>query len=344
MAVRVPNQKANRDFVYYFLQSPYFASYVETSTIQTGVPHINLGILRSAPAIWPERNEQRQIASVLVALDDKIELNRRMNHTFEEIARVVFNDWFVDFGPTRAKIEGRAPYLAAELWELFPNTLDDEDTPVGWRWEGIGDHVVARKGLNYKGASLTDDSLGLPLHNLNSILEGGGYKHDGLKFYSGAYKPRHIIRPGDLIVANTEQGFDHLLIGYSALVPTWVGNEGLFSHHIFRITPRPASPLSRVWLHYALSATSFGETIRRFSNGTTVNMLPADAFEIPNIVVPPLALVRKFDEFVWPMLRQQEDAVCESRTLGHTRDFLLPKLMSGEVCLREAEKAVEAVA
>ena len=267
-----------------------------------------------------------------------------MNETLEAMARVIFKDWFVDFGPTRAKAEGRAPYLAAELWDLFPDALDDEDKPVGWTLERIGNHVVAMKGLSYKGAGLSDKANGIPLHNLNSILEGGGYKHDGLKYYTGDYKPRHTMQPGDLIVANTEQGFDHLLIGYSALVPEWIGQKGLFSHHLFKVEPRPDSHLSHIWLHFALSATWFGEAIRRFSNGTTVNMLPQDAFEIPEVIVPPSALVRAFDQFVGPKLLRQEYAVRESRTLGQSRDLLLPRLMSGEIRLTEAEKVLEAVA
>ena len=79
------------------------------------------------------RVEQTAIASILGALDDKIDLNRRMNETLEAMARAIFKDWFVDFGPTRAKMEGRAPYLAPEIWALFPDRLDDEGKPEGWR-------------------------------------------------------------------------------------------------------------------------------------------------------------------------------------------------------------------
>ena len=75
--------------------------------------------------------EQRSIASVFGALDDKIDLNRRMNETLEAMARALFKDWFVDFGPTRAKAEGRAPYLSPDLWDLLPDSLDDDDKPVG---------------------------------------------------------------------------------------------------------------------------------------------------------------------------------------------------------------------
>lgn len=341
--VRALPDKLDPGFLVRFLAHPGVKTYIESFNAGGSRRAITKGHIESFLIPLPPLEDQQAIASTLGAFDDKIELNRRMNETLDATARAIFKDWFVDFGPTRAKAEGRAPYLDPDLWDLFPDALDD-DKPVGWKRERIGNHIVAKKGLSYKGAGLTDKTNGMPLHNLNSILEGGGYKNDGLKFYSGDYKPRHIVRPADLIVANTEQGFDHLLIGYSALVPAWVAKEGLFSHHIFKVEPRSVSPLSRVWLHFALSASWFGEAIRRFSNGTTVNMLPQDAFEIPEIIVPSSELVRAFDQFVGPSLRRQEDSVGESRTLAQTRDLLLPKLMSGEIRLPHAEEAVEAVA
>ena len=287
--------------------------------------------------------EQRAVASILGALDDKIDLNRRMNETLEAMARALFKDWFVDFGPTRAKMEGREPYLAPELWALFPDRLDDEGKPAGWTSEPIGEHLRAQKGLSYKGSGLTDANRGIPLHNLNSVIEGGGYKASGLKYYSGEYQSRHRIKPGDLIVANTEQGFDHLLIGYSAIVPRWAGAKGLFSHHLFKIEPREGSPLSRVWLHYAISSSPAGDAIRRFSNGTTVNMLPSDAFLAPSLVVPPHAIVSSFAEAASLFLDRKELNFDESQTLAQTRDLLLPKLMSGEIRVREAKRIVEKV-
>ena len=309
----------------------------------SGQPLLNQTILKQIGFHVPPPSERIAIGNLLGALDDKIELNRQTNATLEAMARALFKDWFVDFGPTRAKAEGRAPYLSPHIWELFPDALDDEDKQVGWLREPIGKHVIARKGLSYKGSGLTDEAEGLPLHNLNSVLEGGGYKNEGLKFYSGDFKSNHLVKPGDLIVANTEQGFDHLLIGYSALVPSWAGDQGLFSHHIFKVEPRAASPLSRFWLHFALSASNFGEAVRRFSNGTTVNMLPSDAFVIPNLVIPPSQLVSAFDALIEPILQRQEAMVGESRTLAQTRDLLLPKLMSGEIRMREAARIAEAV-
>src|ERR1035437_6958400 len=91
----------------------------------------------------PPKLHQRAIASVLAALDDKIELNRRTNETLESMTRATFKDWFVGFGPTRAKMEGLAPYLVPEIWELFPYRLDDEGKPEGW------DLVPARDMIDF---------------------------------------------------------------------------------------------------------------------------------------------------------------------------------------------------
>ena len=140
------------------------------------------------------------------------------------MARSIFRDWFVDFGPTRAKMEGLDPYLPPELWSLFPDKLVDSELgeiPEGWDVKSMGDCISLERGLSYKGAGLA--SKGMPMHNLNSVHEGGGYKDYGIKFYKGEFKDRHVTRPDDVIVSNTEQGHDRLLIGFAAIVPKRFG-------------------------------------------------------------------------------------------------------------------------
>ena len=96
--------------------------------------------MTQAPLHIPRNIEgQRAIARILSALDNKIDLNRRTNEALEAMARMMFKDWFVDFGPTRAKAEGRPSYLVPELWSLFPAALDDDDKPVGWRIGALSD-------------------------------------------------------------------------------------------------------------------------------------------------------------------------------------------------------------
>ena len=200
--------------------------------------------------------------------------------------------------------------------------------------------VVLKRGIwGYKGSGLGDS--GLPLHNLNSIYEGGGYKYEGIKYYDGEYADRHVVRPGDVIVANTEQGHDRLLIGYAAIVPRLFGDRGIASHHIYRLRPKPHGPLTSAFLCHLLNSPQMHDVVSGYANGTTVNMLPFDGVQKPQIVCPPQSLVAMFDSLATKVGERREEMVLESRTLAQLRDALLPKLISGELRVKDAEKFIE---
>ena len=125
--------EADPIFVYYNLSGR--REEIRAAGVGSAVPILNKTDFGHLEIILPPLSEQRDIAHILSALDDKIELNRRMNRTLEEMARAIFKDWFIDFGPTRAKVEGRDPYLPAEVWDLFPDSLVDSELgeiPKGW--------------------------------------------------------------------------------------------------------------------------------------------------------------------------------------------------------------------
>ncbi len=253
----------------------------------------------------PDIREQHAIAEVLRVLDDKIELNRRMNRTLESMAQAVFRQWFVE-------------------------NEDSKD----WETQSLEQHIEAERGLSYKGEGLSKDD-GIPMHNLNSVYEGGGYKYEGIKYYTGEYKERHIVRSGDIIVTNTEQGFQYLLIGYPAIVPKHFGATGIFSHHIYRVQALSASPLKTYYLYFLLMDPLVREQIIGCTNGTTVNMLSVDGLQTPKFKLPPKELIDKFEQFAAPIFEKLELLYEECRTLASLRDTLLPKLMRGEVRVKD---------
>jgi type I restriction enzyme S subunit len=316
MRLRVNREIADPLFYFYFYRSSTGRHELLKNASQVGTPGIAtpLTSLRSTRVPLPPLAEQRAIADVLGALDDKIELNRQMNETLEALAQTLFKNWFVDAVATKP--------------------------PKGWRKSRLGEHVEVAKGLSYKGSGLAD--AGVPLHNLNSIYEGGRYKHEGLKHYTGEYKDRHIIHPGDVIVANTEQGFDHLLIGYPAIVPKRYGKFGLFTHHIYRVRPLPNSPLTNHFIYLLLISADVREQVIGHTNGTTVNALARSGIEQAAFALPTAERIAEFEQIVAPMFEQQENLYDESRTLAELRDALLPKLLSGE--LRVPTKLKEAAA
>ena len=335
------------DFIYWFLAQDRITEQLHTIAEHStsAYPSIRPADIERLTLNLPPLSEQRAIAHILGALDDKIELNRRMNETLEAMARALFKSWFVDFDPVRAKMEGRDTGLPKPIANLFPDRLMDSilgETPEGWAIESLAEHFEAVKGVSYKGSGLGDD--GVPLHNLNSIREGGGYKYEGIKYYSGEYSDRHSVRPGDVIVANTEQGHDRRLIGYAALVTRVFGSHGIASHHVYRLRTRRNGRLSTGFLHLLLNSPQVHDMVSGYANGTTVNMLPIDALQRPLVVVPPKGLAEALDTVAGCAEQRRERIVKESRNLTAVRDTLLPKLISGEMRVRDAEKIIGVLA
>jgi type I restriction enzyme S subunit len=341
--IRLDQTKAVPRFIHYVLSSPDCRGLVHRSVAQSAQPNFNLRDIGDLPVPTLTLSEQRAIAHVLGTLDDKIDLNRRVNETLEAMAQAIFKSWFVDFDPVRAKRAGtarRAP-TPPDIADLFPDSFEDSELgeiPKGWEIAALGDHFDYVKGVSYKGSGLSEN--GMPLHNLNSVYEGGGYKFEGIKYYNGEYAERHLVEPGDVIVANTEQGHDRLLIGYAAIVPRLFGKRGIASHHIYRLRPKDDSPLTAAFLCQLLNSAQMHDVVSGYANGTTVNMLPPAGVQQPEIVVPPRALVAVFNDFVTQIESRREEMVVESRTLATLRDTLLPKLISGEMRVKDAERFI----
>ena len=330
-------------FLAYYLKSREFKEFISgVLGDKSAQPNASASTMTAAPLSAPkDKAEQRAIAHILGTLDDKIELNRRMNETLGEMARALFKSWFVDFDPVRAKMEGRDPDLPKHLADLFPDRLVDSGLgliPEGWEVEALDECLDVAKGLSYKGTGISSD--GVPMHNLNSIYGGGGYKDDGIKYYNGDYQPRHVIQPGDVIVANTDLGHDRLLIGFAAIVPKRFGDNGLFSHHIYRVRPKGSFALTPDFIYQLLNTQVMHSTVSGYANGTTVNMLPADALRIPLIVIPPPQVVTTFSTIAEAARIRQEKFIVDSQTLLALRDVLLPKLISGELRVTDVERLI----
>lgn len=151
---------------------------------------------RSLKISAPSLPEQRAIAHILGTLDDKIELNRRRNQTLEAMARALFKDWFVDFGPVRAKMEGREPYLPADLWQLFPDRLDDEGKPEGWSEQPLDEIADFLNGLALQKFRATDPSDSLPVIKIAELRNGVSAKSDRA---SREVPAKYIIKDGDFL-------------------------------------------------------------------------------------------------------------------------------------------------
>lgn len=330
MAISVDPNFADRNYVYYYLKSPQFIEYLDSSIIQTGVPHINLGILRNAPANWPDLHVQQAIASILSALDDKIELNRRMNETLEAMARAIFKDWFVDFGPTRAKMEGRAPYLATDIWSLFPDRLDEEGKPAGWKLTPLSDLIEVNppESLPRGKPAPYLDMASLPTVGPNPdpyVLREFG---SGMRF-----------RNGDTLLARITPCLENGKAAFVQGLPE--GETGWGSTEYIVLRARPPIPAAVAYL-IARDPVFRTHAIRSMTGTSGRQRASNDAISTYPLAKPQNeALWGHLDEIIAPMFARIAANARENETLAATRDLLLPKLMSGELRLGGADNLGE---
>src|SRR5882672_7849913 len=185
--VRADSSKIFPHFLGYVLRElqPQIEMLAQGSTGQTELGRTRLGELL-VPT--PPMAEQRAIAHILGTVDEKIELNRRTSKALEIIVARLFKSWFIDFDPVHVKLNRGNQALPNDIAELFPDRFEGSELgtiPAGWAVTTLGEHIDASKGMSYKGEGLAE--RGMPMHNLNSVYEGGGYKYEGIKHYDGDF-------------------------------------------------------------------------------------------------------------------------------------------------------------
>ncbi len=308
-------------FVYYFLK------WLDLSHFNSGSAQesLNRNYIYPIPVVTPPADEQAAIACILGALDDKIDLNRRMNETLEAMARAIFQDWFVTFGPTRAKQEGRPPYLAPDLWSLFSDRLDDNGKPEGWRIEPLDQIAEFLNGLALQKYPATGDG-DLPVIKIAQLRAGDAVGGD---WASSAIPAQYVVEDGDVLFSWSG----------SLIQRVWTGGRGALNQHLFKVTSKRWPK----WLHYFW----VGHHLPTFqsiaaSKATTMGHIQRHHLSEAETVFGPKGVIDAANEIIAPLFQRMISNAIESRTLAATRDLLLPKLMSGELRVKDAERLTEA--
>ena len=333
----------NNTYLKFAMQSAFVQNQLEARSTGTTVLGIRQSELKKVEIPLPPLDEQNRIAHVLGTLDDKIELNRQMNETLEAIARAIFKSWFVDFDPVRAKMEGRLPVgMDAANATLFPSAFQDSPLgkiPKGWKAEQIGNVVEIIKGRSYKSSELVESDTALV--TLKSIMRGGGYRPDGLKPYTGKYKPEQIITPGELVVSYTDLTQEAEVIGKPAIVRGDEKYQTLVASLDLGIIRPLESTVSTWFLYHLFRSSDFHSHIYGYATGTTVLHLSKDGIPSYPFVFPPEDVLHLFDSIVKLLFAKIEFNESQSHTLSQIRDALLPKLLSGEIRVDDVEKRLE---
>ncbi|HWP60974.1 MAG TPA: restriction endonuclease subunit S [Candidatus Acidoferrales bacterium] len=274
---------------------------------------------------WPQgASERRAIAHILGTLDDKIELNRRMTETLEAMARALFKSWFVDFDPVRAKAEGRDPGLPQPLVDLFPARLVDSELgeiPEGWEAGALGD-VAGHPRRGVQPNSMEPDTPYIALEHMPKrciALSDWGVA-DGLA------SNKFEFRKGEILFGKLRPYFHKV-----GVAPV----DGVCSTDIVVVASKSADWFGLVLGH--VSSTEFVEYTNAGSTGTKMPRTSWYDMARYQIVLPPQPVVRAFNDLVRPLIDRIIGSIHQSRTLAALRDALLPRLISGELRVKDAE-------
>jgi type I restriction enzyme S subunit len=328
LLVRPDEKKCDPAFLSFHISAPDTREWLKQHAVGLVMPNLNTEILSSIPLNLPSLGEQRRIADLLGSLDDKIELNRRMAATLEEIARALFKSWFVDFDPVRAKAEGRATGLPDPTAAVFPSRFGDDGVPEGWR------------------SGTLDDTAHLNPESLRSTVRQGEIAYvdlantklgviEDIQHYAPEDAPsraQRVLRPGDTIVGTVRPGN-----GSYALV----ASDGMVGSTGFAVL-RPKRLQLREFIYLAATSGNNIEVLAALADGGAYPAVRPDMVADTPCCVPTPEVLEAFHQACARLIDRAETARSESAVLRDLRDTLLPKLISGELRIKDAEKIVAA--
>ncbi len=322
-------------FLRYWLNSPVMVLHTGGHRDGSVAERLNLPTIRALPIAVPPLPEQRAIAHILGTLDDKIELNRRMNETLEAMARALFKSWFVDFDPVRANMEGRDPGLPQSLADLFPARLVDSELgeiPEGWEVGSLLDMAGLLSGGTPNTSIAHYWNGDIPWVSAKDVSSAAGsflLKTEKTISRDGLYNSNTKILPAytTIITARGTVGNYCLLGEDMAMNQTNYGlraKEGVGDYFIF------------------LATATLIEHLQQHSYGTIFDTITTKTFRDTMTVQPPQRMLAIFDRIIQPFMARILSSEVESRALTALRDALLPKLISGELRVPDAGRFIGA--
>ena len=290
-------------FVYYLTHFPAFKNAAIKSMIGTsGRQRAQVDVLENMKMRLPSLAYQRDVANILSNLDDKIEVNRRINDNLKQQAQALFKSWFVDFEPFK---DGE--FIESELGMI----------PKGWRVGTVYEYIDVIYGAPYKSSLFNEDKDGLPLIRIRDL------KTNAPQFYTPEILPNtEYIEAGDIVA-----GMDAEFIPY-----VWLGEKGVLNQRCCKFKAKNDA-ISNYYVLFLIKPKL--EYVQSYKTGTTVSHLGKNDIDKFKFITPSIDVVLAFSKIVSPLIKEVVNRAKESRRLAELRDTLLPRLMSGELKVNE---------
>jgi type I restriction enzyme S subunit len=332
--LRADEKELHNRFLYFLLSSREFNEVLIRYGTGSAQPQIPINSLVKVPLRYPDYEEQCAIAHILGTLDDKIELNRRMNETLEAMARAIFKSWFVDFDPVRAKCRGtacRAPTLPQSITDLFPDSFEESELgeiPKGWRAVPLPKAIEVNPTRSLRKGEVAPylDMANMPMrgHSPDEVVDRPF--GSGMRFVNG-----------DTLVARITPCLENGKTAYVDFLED--GQVGWGSTEYIVLRPKP--PLPEEFAYCLARSDEFRDfAIQSMTGSSGRQRVPAESLSHFLVVSPSKHVAELFGKLIEPFFARANAVTDESHTLASLRDVLLPKLISGELRVKETEKFV----
>lgn len=311
-------------FASLYFGHPDVKDWIVRHAVGSTMPNLNGKIMGSVPFLLPPLPEQRAIARILGALDDKIELNRRMNQTLEAMAQALFKSWFVDFDPVTAKSEGRIPCgMSAEMAALFPAEFVDSDLgaiPKGWNVDKVSKICTTQYGYT---ASASENPVGSKFLRITDINKEPWIEWGNVPYceVTETNKTKYLLSIGDILVSRMADP------GKAGIVEQEI--DAVFASYLVRLKAKNLD--WAYYLFYFLRSEQYLDYADGVKSGSVQLGMNAKVIVDADMILPPEPLVNKFFLQVQPLRKKIVSNLQESSMLASIRDALLPRLLSGEV-------------
>jgi type I restriction enzyme, S subunit len=324
--IRVKQDVADPGYVLAHLTHPATKTYIESFNAGGSRRAITKGHIESFRIALPPVMEQRAIAHILDTLDDRIDLNRRMNETLEGMARALFKSWFIYFDPIRAKNEGRDVGLPKPLADLFPDSFEDsegDDVPKGWSVLGLDEIADFLNGLALQKFPPQGDRF-LPVIKIAQLRTENTLGADRA---SAELAPEYVVNDGDVLFSWSG----------SLECVLWAGGRGALNQHLFKVT----SESYPKWFYFSWIRQHLDE-FRGIAAGkaTTMGHIQRGHLSAAKVLVPSDQLLTEMNRHFAPLIDRVIESKVASKNLAAIRDTLLPKLVSGELRVPDVERIV----
>lgn len=325
---------SDTDFVSCLVRSAHVRGFaIRQMTGSSGRQRVPVDCFDKLTVSVPSLDEQRAIAGVLGALDDKIEQNRRTAQALEKLARAIFRAWFVDFEPVKAKAAGatRFPSMPQPVFDALPTCFVDSDigpVPEGWEVKALANAATFLNGLALQKYPPRGDDDDLPVIKIAQLRKGST---DGADLANGDVPEQYVIGDGDLLFSwsgTLEAAF-------------WFGGKGALNQHLFKVaSDEHPSWLCLLWVQQHLP---WFRTIAA-GKATTMGHIKRGHLMEAQVVTAMPEVLQAADAIIGPVYDLYAQTMLESRKLAQMRDYLLPKLLSGQIRVRDAERKAATVA